>query len=440
MNKFFSDSLLSIVRQVLTMLISMLAIIVIARYLGPDGQGNYALIILLPNLLGTLLNFGVGVSAAYYIGKEKYPLKDIYKTNVILSNIFSLLSLLIAIFILFIFKEAFFEQIPISLLIIVLISVPFIFIRQFLLVIFQGLQDFKPYNAIMILGKLVNLIAILLLVLVFDLGLYGAIIAFILGEFTSVLIAQYQLSKKYSLSFRSGSMSKRYSKDVLIFGAKSHVSNILAFLNYRADIMIISYFLNPVALGLYTASINIVERLWVVSQAVSAVLFPKISSMTSTKNKNELTSAITRIMLFLSLLSGVVLYFCTEWIINLLFGEAYLEATLTFQLLIPGVVLGSVSKVLANYLAGCGRPELNMYASIVVVLLNVGLNIILIPIYGIEGAAISTTVSYVMNFLIKIVIFSMISKLSIHHFLFIKVSDLTKLKKLLRKNKTIEGM
>ncbi|WP_281974574.1 oligosaccharide flippase family protein [Halobacillus litoralis] len=433
MNKFFSDSLYNIIRQILNILIGMLIVIIVARFLGPSGQGNYALIILFPNVLGTLLNFGVGVSAAYYIGKKTYPLSTVYKTNVILAIILSLLSFFIALIILVTFKESIFGGIPLDLLLLVLITIPFIFFRQFLLVIFQGLQDFKPYNAILVLGKLSNLVVVLFLLIVFELSLKGAVIGFIIGEITSVLIAKFILYKNYSLSLRSGSLSKQYSKDVLIFGIKTHVSNVLAFINYRADIMIISYFLNPASIGLYSVAVNVVERLWVVSQAISTVLFPKISSLESFKERNQLTSAITRVLLLFSILIGLTLYFSASWLTNILFGNEYASATKVFQLLIPGVVLGSVSKIIANDIAGRGRPELNMYVSFIIVGINIILNIILIPLYGISGAAVATTTSYSVNFIIKIFIFSYISKQNIFYFLIFKKSDFLKLKSILKK-------
>ena len=65
--------------------------------------------------------------------------------------------------------------------------------------------------------------------------------------------------------------------------------------------------------------------------------------------------------------------------------------------MIPGVVIFSLGKVLANDFTGRGFPEINTYIALLVALTNFSLNIWLIPIYGIKGAALATSVSYFLD-------------------------------------------
>ena len=83
-----------------------------------------------------------------------------------------------------------------------------------------------------------------------------------------------------------------------------------------------------------------------------------------------------------------------------------------------------MSKVLANDFIGRGYPEVNTYFACVTALINFGLNLWLIPIYGIKGAAISTSVSYILDAIMKSVYFSRKNKIAFGDFYILKTSDI----------------
>jgi O-antigen/teichoic acid export membrane protein len=122
-------------------------------------------------------------------------------------------------------------------------------------------------------------------------------------------------------------------------------------------------------------------------------------------------------------LFGITIAFFSPWLIVVLFGQDYKESISPFLFMLPGVVLFSLSKILANDFVGRGYPEINSYIAIVVAFLNVILNIILIPKYGVVGAALSTSFCYGIDALIKVIYFSHLHKISLLKFVMIKKSD-----------------
>ena len=72
--------------------------------------------------------------------------------------------------------------------------------------------------------------------------------------------------------------------------------------------------------------------------------------------------------------------------------------------------MGSMSRVLANDIAARGRPELNMYTSFIVITVNVIGNLLLIPKFGLPGAALATTIAYTLNCSFRILVYSILSK------------------------------
>jgi len=420
----FYNSFLTVIRQVLSIIFGLFAMIIIARVLGSSGQGQYTLAILLPNLLYTLLNSGLSISTVFYIGQKKYSDCQIYSTNLFTSLLLSIASIFIGLIIIFFFKDYFFESLTVKLLLYTLLIIPLLFTQKNLQTIFQGKEDFEKFNMIVILNQLGLLLFAILFVLVLDMGVFGAVLSFAMSQFLMLLASFYFLKVYYNLLLPS-QVSMNYAKDSLIFGLKGHISNVLSFINYRIDIFIIAYFLDDIAVGLYSVAVLISERIWLVSQSVSSVLFARVANLSDDAERNKFTSLASRNTLLITFVGGLILALVSNWFINLFFGESYSQSVIPFLYLIPGVVIFSMSKVLANDFIGRGYPQINTYIAIVTALCNLGLNFWLIPKYGIKGAAIATTASYLLDTLMKSCYFSFKNNISFSEFYIIKFSDLT---------------
>ena len=419
----FYNSFLTVIRQVLSIIFGLLAMIIIARTLGSSGQGQYTLAILLPTLLYTLLNSGLSISTVFYIGQKKYSDDEIYSTNIITALLLSVLSIIIGLIIIHFFKEYFFESLTNKLLLYTLLIVPLLFTQKNLQTIFQGKEDLEKFNLIVILNQLGLLLFSVLFVLVLDLGVFGAVLSFALSQLLMLFASFYFLKVYYNL-LMPNRISINYAKESFIFGLKGHISSVLSFINYRIDIFIIAYFMDDIAVGLYSVAVLISERIWLVSQSVSSVLFARVANMSDDSERTKFTSLASRNTLLITLIGGIFLAFISHWFINLFFGESYSQSVIPFIYLIPGVIIFSMSKVLANDFIGRGYPEINTYIAFVTTLCNLGLNFWLIPIYGIKGAAIATTSSYILDALMKSFYFSFKNNISFSEFYIFKSSDL----------------
>lgn len=431
---FFKNTILTFSRQVLSILIGVVTVIIIARVLGPEGQGEYTLLTLFATLLFTFLNFGFNVSSTYYIGKGNiYDEHTIWKTNLIVMSFLSILSILAGGFVIIFLKDLFFSSISTSYLSIMLLILPFFFLLNFVQSIFLGYQNFDVINISAILTQLLILILTFLFLNVFHMNVLGAILAFIISNIIISILLVILLLKKYHLSIKKGVFSIPFAKDAFNYGIKVHISNLVSFFNYRADTFLIAYFSNPLSVGIYNVAVSIAERLWIVSQSVSNVLFPKISSMSNNDEKDYLTTMLTRNVLLISIITSIILVLISDFLILLLFGSAYEDAALPLKILMPGIVFLSVDRILSNDLSGRGKPEMSMYTSITTIILNIILNIILIPKYGLSGAAFSTSLSYTVAFIIKIIIFKRLTGKKIVSILIINHEDILLYKKLYKR-------
>jgi O-antigen/teichoic acid export membrane protein len=221
-------------------------------------------------------------------------------------------------------------------------------------------------------------------------------------------------------------------KQTLSYGWKAHLSNILAFINYKADVFLANFFLGPAAVGVYVIAVTLAEKLWLMSQAVSTVLLPRLAQLnTDEAKRKELTPLITRWVLLATLIAALMLASLAHWLIIWIFGANYASALIPLWILLPGIVFLAGSRVLANDIAARGRAELNLYGSIIVVAINVMGNFLLIPAYGLAGAAASTTLAYSVDLIIRLWMYGWFTENRWADSLFVRVSDVVMIRRII---------
>jgi O-antigen/teichoic acid export membrane protein len=430
-NSFLSNSIITLTRQVLGIIIGIILIIVVARALGPDGNGDYTMVTYVPLMLMTFLNLGINSSTVYFVSRKKMSINEAYSMNIIAAIALSIISIIIGAIILYFFSGAkIFNKIDPNLLYISLLSLPGIFLMTFLQTILQGMQHFKSYNTALVVQQMATLLSLILLLFIFPLGLMGTLLSFIIGYVCSVIYMVYFLIRYSEATFSFSYFSWGSMKEVLSYGIKAHVSNIMTFLNYRLGTFLLAYFLTNYAVGVYTVAVNVGERLSIFSQSISQVLLPRIASSNEEEDRNKITSMVSRFIMILVVVLAIIVFIFADWICHLLFGYKYPESPELLRWLLPGVTVLAVEKILSNDLAGRGKPELNMYVSFFNVAITLILNLILIPTIGVAGAAISSSITYIASFIIKCWIYKKETKMNFKDFLVISKSDFILIKKI----------
>jgi O-antigen/teichoic acid export membrane protein len=403
----------TIIRQGLAIIFGLGISIILARLLGPSGNGQYGMGILLPTMLANFLNFGIGPANIYFIASEKIKVSSAFKTNLGLWLFLCVIGVLISVLVIKTRSNAWFPGVPLSILWLGILAFPISLLQIFLSSLFQGLQDFRSYNYVLLISPGVTFLLALFLVGKLELGIIGALLSYIIGNLCGLITTLVRLKPfiQKNNEIHESEILKNYTRECLGYGLKAHLNNILSFVNYRVDLYLVNFFLSPASAGLYFIAIQIAERVWVLSDAVSTVLLPRLSELNNEEEKRqELTPLIARWVLLSSTAGTLILALLASPLINLLYGSKFAPTVGVLLWLLPGVVMGSASKVLANDIASRGRLELNLYTSIIVVFINIIANIILIPRYGMEGGAMATTIAYGSNTITKLYFYSRLSK------------------------------
>jgi O-antigen/teichoic acid export membrane protein len=430
-NSFLSNSMITLTRQVVSIVIGVFILFIIAKGLGPSGQGKYTLITYLPLMLMTFLNLGFNSSTVFFVSRKKVSLNSAFSTNIIIGLGLALASVLIGCLAIFILSETKFKDINSTLLFLSLLALPGMFLMIFLQTILQGIQDFKAFNTALVVQQFTTLFFLIVFMFLVKLHLTGAILSFILGYACAAVYMIAYLIKYHEASFSFKNFSREHLKEMWIYGIKAHVSNIMTFLNYRLDVLFLGYFLTETSVGVYTVAVSLGERLSIFSQSFSQVLLPRIASSNLEEDRNKITSMLSRFILILVIIVSILIILFVDIVFRWFLPE-YMKSSLLLKLLLPGLTVLTVEKILSNDLAGRGMPELNMYVSFFNVGFNVILNLILIPSIGVTGAAISSSVTYIASFIIKAFIYRSVTKQKLSDFLLIKKADFILLKKIYR--------
>ena len=150
---------------------------------------------------------------------------------------------------------------------------------------------------------------------------------------------------------------------------------------------------------------------------------PKIAG--GTKQESEvLTTKATRHIFFILSLVAIILALLSPIIIRLLYGSAYLPAYKPMIILLVGTIGIGVAMITSVYFVGqLNRPGFLSLLAWVNAVINIILCLALIPSYGVEGAAMASTITYIVGFFILLGVLNKISGLTPARLLFIRKED-----------------
>ena len=153
-----------------------------------------------------------------------------------------------------------------------------------------------------------------------------------------------------------------------------------------------------------------------IAVSISQVFFPMVSELWAKKLKNHLSVGINTIYKYsFALIVPLVLiiFSFSKLFLRLLFGEQYVVGATSLQILVISMVFLMIFTITANVFGGLGKPKISMKINLFGASVNLILNIIFIPIYGIVGAAVTSLISYFLIMILSMFNLSKFVKLKI---------------------------
>jgi O-antigen/teichoic acid export membrane protein len=185
------------------------------------------------------------------------------------------------------------------------------------------------------------------------------------------------------------------AREVLTYGVRGQVGGMITLLNLRLDFAVLGAMAGPAVLGGYAVASKYAELLRLPGTALTWVSYPMLAGM-----RPEEAIGATRRMLPAALVANLVaaapFVLLAGPVIRVLYGSGFDAAVAPARLLVAGMLLGSAAGVASGFLYGRGRPGLNSWALGVGLAVTVALDLLLIPVYGVMGAAFASMVTYLL--------------------------------------------
>jgi O-antigen/teichoic acid export membrane protein len=397
--------------------------VIIARSLGPEGKGIYAVAFMLPGLVLTFGGLGLNHSLIYQIGRKHLTLEQALGTIIVLDIVLSVVLMALTLTLAPLLSGTLVRGVPFNLILLTTLSIPSALMLGHLRDILRALGRFQIYSIFVFLENVVKLMAFLILIAFSSLTLSRVIVVQLALGLILAIVCLGAVARHLSGKLRPHLKAVR---TLLSFGLRTHVSSIFANLERRFDILLLNAFLFPAQVGLYTVAVGAAQLVLYTTDSMGTVLFPRVSS-SSREQVHQFLPRISRMSILLSALVGVGLVIVGKPLISLLYGPDFEASYTAMVILVPGIVMLTLSRVGEIYLKGVGRPGVVSAVTVVSFAVNLGANLILIPLLGIRGAALASSISYSLGACLVLIIFLQDSKLSVRDIVVPTWDDLIKL-------------
>lgn len=390
--KYFRNTGWMFLGRIFVLGISFLVGIYIARYLGPSNYGLFNYVVSFVGLFGFLTSFGIDNIASREIIKNHNRKNEIIATSFYIKTIGSLLAI-ISVFIVSIFttKDLF------------TLGLIWIFSLNF---IPQAFNIIEIYFQSQVLSKKVvtaqiisNIISTILKIICITLnkGIFWLTIIYIIETciYSSILLYSF---RKFGNHIRNWKFDKKIAKSLLKDSWPLMLSSIAVGIYMKIDQVMIKNMLGNEQAGIYAVAVKLSEVWYFIPMLICTSLSPTIIKTLDISKElfeNRLKKLYS-LMFWMSFIIASTTTILAYPIIKILFGTQFLGAITVLQIYVWAGIAVSLGVAIGQYLLANNFTKISFYNTLIGAIMNVILNLILIPKMGINGAAIATLLSYTL--------------------------------------------
>ncbi|NYZ74255.1 flippase [Candidatus Micrarchaeota archaeon] len=400
----------NIVGNVIMKLVSFLYVILIARAASQGDVGLFYLALSVVSLVSIFSDLGLAGALMRYIPyfegrNEKGKIKDLLKLSYAVSSVVAVILMAILWWQADTIAAAYHNPL-LSEAIRLLVS--YLLLANFLRLGTSALQGFADMHSMQYVSNVQNCLKLVFTVALFY--LYGASVltlsaAFIISHIPAVILAVVSVGRR-TASFPSGGTSipsQQLFGEIVPFGLMLNVVTLFWTMTGYVDRLLLGYFTDPSIsteiVAVYTIAVTMATVLMMFPGAVASIFLPVMSRLAG-KNEPAHMRAILetsqRWTMLLTLPLGLVMIVFSQDMLGAFYGQAYASGGLAMAIFTLGLLIQTLAYVLLFALAALRLVKLELRIAFIVTLVNVALNILLIPIYGMEGSAAASLVSCIV--------------------------------------------
>jgi O-antigen/teichoic acid export membrane protein len=166
---------------------------------------------------------------------------------------------------------------------------------------------------------------------------------------------------------------------------------------YKLDILLVSYFMTPADTGHYRAALQVAEFIWVGAVAMELVMIQSTADLWARGDTERVTALLSKLLKYVVAFTALLVvgvFVLGDSFVTVYFGASFHRSVLPLRLLLPGVLGFAIARIIWPVLQAGGHLRGILAATGTAVGLNAVLNVLLIPRFGIVGAAVATSIAY----------------------------------------------
>ncbi|HMV59120.1 MAG TPA: oligosaccharide flippase family protein [Nitrospira sp.] len=425
-------SLVGLGARVILLVINVISVVLLARYLEPQGRGEYFLFQTLVSVLSVVGDCGLSQSANVFVGRSAHRKKLIHafvsKAAIILWIGMSGIGGLV----LWMAGEQLLHDFPARWQWAAFAILPCMLYAGFWNSLMIGLGEIALLNGVQLVIGPVQLVLILALVVGLSGGVTSAVTIYLCTMLLQCVL-MVRLSRRLGFLGGSEHVEAGLSRQMLAFGLRAYPNAIATMGWMRIPVFVLNAFHGAASVGIFSVAQQLAERALMPIQAAQDAIYGKMSAL-SPREAIAAMNRYIRIVVSGMVASTVGAMLLAPWIVMALFGPSYQPAVYVFWILLVGVVFVSVSMIVSTYVLGQrGRPGLLSLLAGANACICLASSYWLIPTWAEMGAAMALALTQAVGAVVVFGLYWITSSATLRETLLLTSEDVTSVLKQLGK-------
>jgi len=397
--EFVRNVMATLTTRVFLIGVGLVNTVLVARILGPTGRGLYAVATAI-GIIGVQFGcLGLHASNVYFVSRKRSDLSKLVGNSLIVSAAQGVIVIggVYSVFALWPQLAPLHGRLLLLGLLWGPVGTAYLLTQNLLL----GVDEIKTYNRTETVNRVLALVIIGSLALVHRIS---PTLAFAAGLISMAAMLGAIVARLVKVADALPMPSFALFKANLSYGMRAYLTAFMAYLVIRSDVLMLKYLRGASDAGYYSIAFTMADYVGILPTLIGLLLLPKLSGLEDMGEKysrmKKATFGTIMIQGPLVLLSAAL----APVAVHVLFGKAYALSVPAYLWLCPGVLFLSVHTVAVQFLNSVGYPMSVVWIWCGCVVLKIALNLWWIPLWGLKGAASSSSVCYLLATLLVLAV------------------------------------
>ena len=413
-----NEYVFSVFTKIVSILLGMIQSILIARYLGAELKGVNAYISSIVSVGSIVITFGMHQAYPYF--RQKYGKDKIYNEYLSLVSLLFSAYLILGIFLVVVFPSS----LQLKAIIILIPILGYSNIVAYITLI----EKPNARNGYWTLVSVLDILYVALLWIFVKRNFFWSVSILLFSDLVKSVI--YTCVLRFKIRFNKTQIKLFF--DLIRFGLFPMIALLMTMLNYRIDIIMLHHYssITDAMVGVYSIGLSLSDKIFLIPDTLKGVL---VSKLAKGADEHEVAK-VSRMGMWIAVVISFIMFIIGKPFIRIFYGKEYIDAFWIIVVTAIGTISIVYFKMIGQYNIINRKQKLNVIMLSVAIVVDVVFNLILIPVWGIIGAAIATTIGNISCCVVFLFYFCKTTNITLGEMILPQKSDIKVFKKMISKN------